>query len=309
AHILSAKYRVGKTEANLNTDIGIAISVLKNLKPATQFFVAEIGAYKKREIAKACKIIKPKFAIVTAIGNQHLDLFGSKKNLILAKKELLDVLPKEGRAYVYSDFNKFNEMIKGIRAPVVSLNPPRDRNRVRYDGIDFNIETTLLGDYVARNLLPCIALAHDLGLTKREIEKAIANLAQVPDTLSRHKGLDGSTVIKDSINTSVEGFIAAIKTADSMGKKQKIIASKGVIELGDEKKESYQKILSTLYKSKLLLYTTDKLFKTMDKRSRVYLFKDEEEILEKLKKETNRETVVVIEGKFTTKFIQSLIQN
>ncbi|MBI2051684.1 hypothetical protein HYT33_02890, partial [Candidatus Roizmanbacteria bacterium] len=98
AHILSAKYRVGKTEANLNTDIGIAISVLKNLKPDTQFFVAEIGAYKKGEIAKACKIIKPKFAIITAIGNQHLDLFGSKKNLILAKKELLDVLPKEGRA-------------------------------------------------------------------------------------------------------------------------------------------------------------------------------------------------------------------
>src|SRR3989344_5170861 len=100
AEILSQKYITDKTEKNYNSDIGVSLSILKNLKPDSQYFIAELGAYKKGEIKKICDIIQPKYGILTGIGNQHLHLFGSQKNLLAAKAELLESLPPEGIAFI-----------------------------------------------------------------------------------------------------------------------------------------------------------------------------------------------------------------
>jgi len=89
AQILSRRFKVLKTEKNINTEIGIARTILKKLTSEHQIFVCEIGAYKRGEIKKSGKIARPQIAVITGINEQHLSLFGSLENIIAAKSEII----------------------------------------------------------------------------------------------------------------------------------------------------------------------------------------------------------------------------
>ena len=88
AHLLDAKYSVLSTRGTINTPIGVAQTSLRQLTPSHKFFIVEMGAYKKGEIAAICNLVRPKVGILTGITPQHLGLFGSFDNLKEAKFEL-----------------------------------------------------------------------------------------------------------------------------------------------------------------------------------------------------------------------------
>lgn len=96
--ILSKKYKTAKTLENRNTAVGIAQSIISQVKPDTEIFVAEMGSYKIGEIKEATKVLPLDIALVTALTQQHLSLFGSKENLFAAKYELIEGLKENGTA-------------------------------------------------------------------------------------------------------------------------------------------------------------------------------------------------------------------
>src|SRR3989338_6955143 len=98
AQILSKKYEVLKTTGNENTEFGIARKIRDFLEKSTEFFVAEMGAYKQGEIKKLTAIVKPSVAIITGIEEQHLSLFGNLENIKKTKFELIEALPPDGIA-------------------------------------------------------------------------------------------------------------------------------------------------------------------------------------------------------------------
>ena len=98
AAILSERFKVLKTQANQNTEMGVALAIINDLKPEHQIFVCEIGAVHKGRIKQVAGIVKPKIGIITGINQQHLGVFGGQKNIIDGKFEILDALPKNGTA-------------------------------------------------------------------------------------------------------------------------------------------------------------------------------------------------------------------
>ena len=98
AHILSQKYKVLKTQANQNTEMGVSQTIINDLKPEHQIFVCEIGAVHKGKIAQTAGIAKPRIGILTGISQQHLGVFGGQKNIVDAKFELLEALPENAAA-------------------------------------------------------------------------------------------------------------------------------------------------------------------------------------------------------------------
>lgn len=320
--ILSIKFKTAKTDENMNTDVGVAMSILKNLKPDTEYFIAEMGAYKIGEIKVICNLVRPKYGILTAIGNQHLSLFGSKENLEKAKAELLESLPSDGTAYINSKIeNKqffesktvcrklyySSENESDISAEQIIQSSEGISAKIVYGKQSFTIQTKLVGSHTIENLLPAIGLGIDLGLSIEEIQQAVHELKNVDAKLSLHKGLNNSIILNDAKNSNVEGFIAAIQTLPSFPNKKKYILSKGIIELGTEKGESYKQIVGVLNDVSVILITTDPLFKQFDKKDSVQLYKDESEILKFLKENLDQESITVIEGKFTKTFIKSII--
>ena len=322
--MLSTKYKVAKTDENKNTDVGVAQSILRNVTPDTKYFIAEVGAYRQGEVAKATKVLMPQNAIITAFGNQHLDLYGSRENLIKAEGEILEYLPESGTAYINADILSFPHTAKRTKARVVSFSTTPDKGdvtgtdiginpqnnltaKIRYNKQSFEIETSLIGSHNIANLLPCIAFCMDQGMTKSEIVSAVKQLEQLSNKLSTNKGLKGSLILNDSGNSSVDGFIAGIRTVLDRNYRKNIIISKGIIELGKEKDSSYKKIISTIANRPIQLYTTDKLFKKYDISDQVQYLPSEKAILDLVMKNVDGSTLLLVEGKFTPSVMKKLV--
>lgn len=329
--LLSTKYKVAKTDANKNTDVGVAQSILRNIKPDTKYFIAEVGAYRQGEVAKATKVFMPQNAIITAFGNQHFDLYGSRENLIKAEGEILEYLPSSGTAYINGGILSFAHTAKRTKARVVSfsttssqadicatdirLNPQQKLiAQITYTAPDgrrdkhsFEIITDLIGAHNIANILPCIAFCMDQGMKESEIISGVRQLSQIANKLSVHKGIKGSKILNDSGNSSVDGFIAAINTVVDQNFRKNIIISKGIIELGKEKDSSYKKILSTIANRPIQLYTTDILFKKYDITNQVQYLPTEKVILDLIVKNIDASTLLLVEGKFTPSVMKELI--
>lgn len=320
-HVLSSQFPTAKTDKNMNTDVGIALSVINNLKDDTQYFVTEYGAYKVGEIEDACEIIRPAISVLTGLGNQHLDLYGSKENLVKAETYILNILDKNQMAYINKDFPHSSDAVKAVEAKRIfysmgeaDIHPTVTTNRnnkqqatIKYKKETFEIETSLLGRHNILNLLPAIAVAHDLGIEKTNIIKAVNAIQPIHGKLSIHHGFGGSTVINDSYNSVVNGFMAMIDVINDLPGKNKVIVSKGIIELGVEKRSSYRLILDKLAKTDIILYTTDHVFKEENKEAKILTLNDEHSILADLKKIAKQDTVIGIEGRFTNTFINTVI--
>ncbi len=322
--LLSTRFKVGKTDKNMNTDIGVALCIMRSLKKNSEFFIAEVGAYRLGETAKIASFIKPKSVIVTAFGNQHVDLYGSKEALVLAESEPLQFLNEDGVAYLNADIPEFAEITQGAQyrirtysmkkksASIYASNMKADARgtqaTIHLGEHTFEIQTKLLGSHSIQNLLPCILFARDHGVSVTDIRRAIAGVEAIPHKLSLHSGLHDSTIISDSINSNVNGFIEAIKVAHMFPQKHKYIVSKGIIELGVQKQESYHQIVEELKHTHLTLLTTDKDFADLTVRSQVQVFPNEAELQTYIDKHLHKDTLLVIEGRFPQAFISRYIK-
>jgi UDP-N-acetylmuramoyl-tripeptide--D-alanyl-D-alanine ligase len=321
-HILSSQYEVAKTDHNMNTDVGIAICLLKNLKKDTRYFIVETGAYTRGEIRKATHYIPFQYAVLTGLGNQHLDLYGSRANLIVEETSPLYTVSSTGKVYLNYNIPVRKEIIKGlkaknsfygtteetdIQATILSSTHTGQKAEIRYKKNTFIIHTKLVGEHTIINLLPAIGIALDIGIPRTTIIKSIATLPAVKGKLSLHTGPKQNSIINDSANSNVEGFIAAIQTLRKFPQKSKIIISQGIIELGVEKSDSYKKILKALSKTTIRLFTTDHLFKDVSEMDNVMTFNDVTSLEQHLSSSIDEETALLIEGKFPPSVIDTLI--
>jgi UDP-N-acetylmuramoyl-tripeptide--D-alanyl-D-alanine ligase len=319
--VLDGEFNTEKSPENLNTDVGISLAVIQRLKDNTQYFIAEMGAYKLGEIKDICDIVKPQYGILTALGNQHLDLFGSKENLVNAKAELLRAIPKDGFVLVNVDCDGVETALEFIQARIIRYSMSRNdseiflKNRLYKKGYvlftlsinkkEIQFKTRLPGKHSIQNLMPVIGIALELGVSIDSIRESLLDLDPIRGKLSLHKGTKFATYINDSYNSSFEGFLAAIEYLDSFEKLEKVVLSKGIIELGHEKRASYRKILDNLIARNIPMYTTDKLFYELEPTA-VRYYKNENLLSEALSEILSDKNVVLVEGRFSPSFVNSL---
>lgn len=299
ADILSQKFPVAKTPHNMNTEVGVALAILQQVSRDTRYFIAEMGAYRPGEIREICRMTRPRYGILTAIGNQHLDLFGSREKLVAAKKELFLSLPEGGLAFANAARTPVNEVKSRVRAEIIFYHPG-DKT------VNLN-EYHLPPAIIREDLIPCILLARRLGLAPQEIRAGIDRIKGKRQRLTPVAGKNGSTVIDNSYNTNREGFIFSLGVLDGRPEKTKIIVSRGIIELGAEKQETYRQILHVLAKSGITLYTTDADFGASQIKN-VRIFKSELAMTDKILTGAGKDTVILIEGKVNKGFISSLLE-
>ncbi|MFH0943061.1 MAG: Mur ligase family protein [Candidatus Beckwithbacteria bacterium] len=232
SHILAAKYSVCKTPETKNTLIGVAITILKTLKPAHRIFVVEMGAYKPGEIKSICNLVKPTIGVLTGITSQHLSLFGSQEKLLLAKSELCQALPSKSLAL----FNGEDQAVRKIASNFPQL------TQVFYTYPKTKYKTNLLGDYQQLNLQAGVLLARKLGIKTALIKKRLLSLPAFKTQLTRKLGVNRATIIDNTYNANPEGFKAAINFAKTLAFDKKILITSGIIELGEDSTKHHQAI-------------------------------------------------------------------
>jgi len=249
ATIFNEKYKVLFTPGSFNTPMGVTRVVRGKLKAEHEVFIAEMGARYKGDITELCKLVQPRFGILTSIGKQHLDTFGSLEGVISTKGELMRGLGADGCCF----FNGDNEHCRKLfdecelsekylfgmaednyymRAENVKTSSEGSEfDLVAADGSRIGVTTVLLGKHNIVNLTGAAALAYRLGLSLDEIAEGIKKAEPVEHRLQLIKG--AVTVIDDAYNSNPVGSkeaLDALKAFDG----RKIIITPGMVELGDE---------------------------------------------------------------------------
>ncbi len=282
AHILSQKFSVVKTKGTNNTPIGLANTILSKISEKTEIFVAEMGAYKRGEIAQLCDIARPKIGILTAVGMQHLSLFGSPEKLAKTKYELIESLPQDGiglfnasneGAYSLYKKTKKKKIAYGVhtdekktqKIDITAINVTTEKDgvsfSVRLHGKSIQCKTPLLGEHTVENILPGIYLADNLGMTEQEIKEGVATLTSLPHTMVLQKSIHETAMIDDTFNVNPDGVIAAMHYA-KMYKGKKILVLEPMIELGVAGKQEHYRVGKTLSTMCDVLFLTKKNFYT-----------------------------------------------
>ena len=275
ATILSEKFKVLKTAKHQNSEVGVSLCILNDLKPEHEIFIVEMGAYNRGGIKLLCDIIKPKIGVITGINEQHMATFGSLENIIKAKYELIESLPRSesessllrglpenGLAIFNGDNDYCYELYKKTKKPkkVYSLqstisNLPVDlytssiavnREFLSFKVIDKNGESAifkanLLGEQNISNILASAVCAKELGMTLEEITKACQKIESWQGGVELKKGINGLNIIDATYSANPDGVISHLDYLKIWPGK-KVIIMPCLIELGKVSKRIHKEI-------------------------------------------------------------------
>lgn len=322
AHILRGKYRVAETEKHVNTEIGVARTILGVNLLHSDIFLVEMGAYRKGEIAAICRMVQPKIGILTAVNEQHLSLFGSMRAIQETKYELLRSLPRDGLAVTNSDNPYCREFLTKLTAPTVTFGYEEARNPTMrivsvFAGAEnltasyatknregISIETPVRGAHNAVNIASCILVARYLGMSDGQIQERCRTLGPLPQTLQIFR-YGEAIIIDDSYNANPDGFKSALQYLGGYPASiKKIVVTRGIPELGERSGDIHEMIGEEMsFAADEVVVISPDFFEDIQRgirekyRTSIVLLQRPEEILEWLRRQKTESCAILLENR------------
>ena len=246
--ILDKKYYTLMTPASYNTPMGITRVIRENLKPYHELFLCEMGADHVDDIRYLVDMVKPSIGVLTSIGPQHLNTFGSIDNIIKEKCKVIEMLPNDGVGIINMDndyirSHNFHTKAELIRIGIDSEDVDFRAYDINYDqnGASFKVmiddeevlfETALLGKHNIINILLGIALGQKLGVSISDMQDAIKDLRPIEHRLET-KIINGYHFIDNAFNSNPVSSKLSLDVLSKMPNKR-IIITPGLIDLGKD---------------------------------------------------------------------------
>ena len=242
--LLSVKYNVLMTPESYNTPMGVVRTVRERLRASHEIFICEMGAKNRGDIREICDIVHPHHGVLTAIGEQHLETFKTIDTIIDTKFELVDALPEGGIAFLNVDNEHIaSRDVRGVKvvsyglydgAEYTATDIEVDEHGSRFtvkapDGDSCEFSTRLLGAHNIQNLVGCIAVANQLGITLKELKAPVRQMKPVAHRLQ----LLPNGYIDDAYNSNPAGFRSALDVLGAMKDTRRVLVTPGMVELGD----------------------------------------------------------------------------
>ncbi len=254
AHVLSAHFRVLKSEGNFNNHFGLPLMLLK-LEPEHDVAVIEMGMSHAGEIRALAKIAQPEIGVVTNVAPVHLEFFDSLAGIARAKYELIESLPASGTAVLNADDEYVSQFGRGFKGKVITYGTcatadVRSENvRTRgADGSEFDVVVAhgreharlpLVGEHNILNALAAVAVGLARGLKPSEAVSALATLAP-SDKRGQVLQLGNITVINDCYNSNPKALRAMVDALAAMKAGRRIVVAGEMLELGPAGEEMHR---------------------------------------------------------------------
>ena len=240
ATVLKQQYPVLSTQGNLNTVLGVALTILNAVFTAETKLVLEMGASNKGDIAELCAYFPPDISVVTNVHGVHLSSFGSIEVIARTKGEIVQALTNEGVACLNYDDSRVRAMaaLHGGRTLFYGKD---ERSDVRPDAI--GVTLPLLGDHAVYIALAAFAVGRALGMSDAVINTGLSALTPEKGRLFKLPGVAGMTLIDDSYNASPASTEAALAVMRQQAGSRHIAFLGDMLELGDEALEAHARII------------------------------------------------------------------
>jgi UDP-N-acetylmuramoyl-tripeptide--D-alanyl-D-alanine ligase len=247
AKLLETKFRVLKSEGNLNNQFGLPLQLLK-LEPEHELAVVELGMNHAGEITALAAIAQPDIGVVTNVAPVHLGFFDSVADIARAKYELIQSLPANGTAVLNADDEFVSQFGRDFAGRVLTFGidhsaavTAENIKELGLEGSHFDVVTNgnrararlgLIGRHNIYNALAAVTVAMDRGLS---LEEAAAALALLTPSDKRGQVLEvaGATVINECYNSNPRALDFVVDALAGMPTKgRRIVVAGEMLELG-----------------------------------------------------------------------------
>ena len=262
--ILDSNYGTNKilaTHANYNNDIGLPLTIF-NLNSEHSHIVIEMGMNHPKEISYLANIAPPNFAVITNIGEAHIENFKNREAIANEKKDILRNLKAEGTAILPKDSEFFNFLVKDLKnVKVLSFGMRKDADiscelldhkkiLIKTPKYDLEIKSKLLGHNNISNILAAVTCAYQLKINPTKIKEGIENITPIPSRLELKEGKKRAAIIDDTYNANPSSFLSAIEVLNEFPGK-KILVIGDMAELGENSRIYHQELSRSIKETKI----------------------------------------------------------
>jgi UDP-N-acetylmuramoyl-tripeptide--D-alanyl-D-alanine ligase len=319
ANLLATKYKVHKTQGNYNNHIGLPLTILA-LPQDAEVAVLEMGMSGFGEIELLSEISQPDAAIITNIGESHLQDLGSREGITKAKLEIVQGLKEDGLFAYFGDEPLLEEQVKELSLKRVETFGRSETNTIYPVKIEMNnagsyFETSLdegvtfflpvLGQHNIHNALAAILIAKEFGVSVEEMKEGLESLKLTQMRMEMTEGQKGEKIINDAYNASPTSMKAAIQLVSELeGFDNKMLVLGDMLELGDNEEEFHLEIGRMIDPDQIQhLYTFGKLAEFIAKGAlerfspeNVHSFQNKKELSAELKNQTKSGDLILFKA-------------
>lgn len=235
--LVQYNYRTQMIPGNINTPAGIAAWVNTNLQANTELLIAEVDAYEVGEIAKSCQVVAADIAILTNIGDQHLERFGNESVLAEALSEVFT--KSRSNSYLLTIQQTKNKLAINVGSREwIIIEPLPDAHEALSASNQINLQFALTA-------------ARLLNVPEKFIQDTLGKL-ELPDRRQKLTEMYGYEAVDDSYNisfTTAQAGISAAKEAATRSGKKLLVVTAGIPELSQDNQDKNKELGKVLASS------------------------------------------------------------
>ena len=321
ASVLSAKLRVLKTPENFNNDIGTPLTLL-GLGPEHEAAVIETGMNHFGEIEYLGEMVRPDIAVISNIGDAHIEFLGSRQGILQAKCEIFTHL-KEGGLVVLNGDDPLLDTVS-VNYPTVRCGRS-ERCQARIveladhgiEGVSCTVVTekdryelsiSTPGDYLAYSASIAVAVAESLGLNHEEIVRGVADYVPAGSRMRVLRLPGGRVILDDCYNANPQSVAAALEVLARTDCDRKVAVLGDMGELGELTGRAHYNMgaLAAMLGVDMVVAIGEKAAKIADgaaqSGSSVSYFRTREEALPELRRQIRAGTAMLIKASHAMHF-------
>ena len=254
AAVLSQRFSTLKTQANFNNAIGTPLTLL-NLARSHQAAVIETGMNHFGEIRYLGEMVRPTVAVITNVGDAHIEnLGGTRQGILQAKCEIFENLQPGGLAVLNGD----DELLSGLALPFETVLCGRHERcgvrvtNVAEHGIEgvtctittkrdvYEVSIPSPGAYMIYPAAMAIAIGEHLGLTKAELLSGIAAYRPVGSRMHLVRCSNDRIIIDDCYNANPQAMAEALRILAQTEHPRRMAVLGDMGELGDLTEQAHR---------------------------------------------------------------------
>ena len=325
ASVLERSLPTYRSPGNLNSEIGLPLSLLE-VTPEHSAAVLEMGgAYALGEIRLLTEIARPRIGVVTNVHPVHLERMGTIEAIAETKAELVDAIPEDGWAVLNGDDPRVRAMAGRCRGRVLfyGLDQGNDVRATEVEseglgGTSFwlhigeesnRVKVPLIGGHAVELALAAIAVGHATGMDLADMLQGLAE----PDVQVRLlivPGPNGSQMIDDTYNASTPSVMSALGLLEAMNPRRAIAVLGDMRELGEVSEREHVAVGRRAGEVADLVVTFGELARTIAREARTtngrfdvgppdvtsFSLEQREELIDYLLRELREGDVVLLKG-------------
>lgn len=321
AAVLAKRFNVYKTQNNFNNEIGVPQTILE-MQPTTEILVLEMGMDRAGQLHHLSSLVHPDVAVITMIGEAHIEFFGSRDKIADAKMEITDYLREDGEFIFNGDEPLLQERAAKLSQEQTtfgfsqsnSVYPVKFHSYKHHSSFMINessqkFSIPMIGKHNISNALAAINVGRHFGENDEEIAASLARFVPTANRMEWEKGDAGEDIMSDIYNsnpTAVRAVAASFAKVPVKEGGRRVVVLADMLELGEQSANLHADLAADLEPDQLhelylfgdqMKFLYDKLAGKYDPQHLHYYAADEmNHLVDDLRNDIHPSDIVLLKG-------------